>query len=111
MIRELANAVDIPFDSCQAISMHVLGMGTCGSEDCYKIAKTKPHGHHSGDVDEIQRRSRFAQKFPNWLCVAMRLKPKPNSRFASIEKIKEKTVGNTKDRVLVVFRELEKTPA
>ena len=41
-----------------------------GSEDCYKIAKfwakTTSHGHGSGEVDEVQRRSRFDQKDLNW---------------------------------------------
>ena len=40
------------------------------SEDCSKIAKfwakTTVHGPRSGDVHDIQRRSRFAQKAHNW---------------------------------------------
>ena len=43
---------------------------TCGSDDCFKIAKflakTTLHGHRSGDVDNVQRRFRFAQKRHNW---------------------------------------------
>ena len=41
-----------------------------GSEVCSKIAKfcekTSSHGHRSEYVDDIQRRSRFAQKGHNW---------------------------------------------
>ena len=41
-----------------------------GSEDCSKIAKfwakTISHGHRSGDVNDVQRRFRFAQKEHNW---------------------------------------------
>ena len=43
---------------------------TCGSQDCSKIskfwAKTMLHGHRSGDVDDVQRWSRFGQKGDNW---------------------------------------------
>ena len=41
---------------------------TCGSEDCSKIAS---HAHRSGDVDDVQRRSRFAEKIitGNKLCM------------------------------------------
>ena len=43
---------------------------TCGSEDFSKIAKfwvrTMSHGHRSRDVDDVKRRSRFAQKDHNW---------------------------------------------
>ena len=39
---------------------------TCASKDCSKIAKfwakTMSRGHCSGDVDDVQRRFRFAQK-------------------------------------------------
>ena len=48
----------------------VLRHETCGSECCSKIAKllakTTSHGHCSGDVDDVQRRSKFAQKGYNW---------------------------------------------
>ena len=37
----------------------------CGNEDCFKIAKfcakTKSNGRRSGEVEDVQRRSRFAQ--------------------------------------------------
>ena len=40
------------------------------SEDCSKIAKfwanTTSHGYRSGDVDDVQRRSRFAHKGHSW---------------------------------------------
>ena len=43
---------------------------TCGSEDCSRIAKfcakTTSHGHRSGDVDDVQRRFRFAEKSHIW---------------------------------------------
>ena len=39
-------------------------------EHCLKIAKfrakTISHGHRSGDMDNIQRQSRFAQEGHNW---------------------------------------------
>ena len=42
----------------------------CDSVDRFKIAKfsakTTSHGHRLGDVDGVQRRSRFAQKGHNW---------------------------------------------
>ena len=42
----------------------------CGSEACYKIAKfwakTTSHGHRSGDVDDVQPQSKFAQKGLNF---------------------------------------------
>ena len=42
-------------------------------------------GHRSGDVDDVRRRSRFAQ---NWChgCVAMALKPESNHPNKSVEK-------------------------
>ena len=43
---------------------------TCDSKDSVKIAKfcakRTSHGHRSGNVDEVQCRSRFAQKGRNW---------------------------------------------
>ena len=38
---------------------------TCGSEVKF-LAKTTSHSHCSGDVDDVQRRSRFAQKGHNF---------------------------------------------
>ena len=42
----------------------------CGNKDCSKIvkflARTTSHGHRSGDFDDVQQRSRFAQKGQNW---------------------------------------------
>ena len=39
---------------------------TCGSKDCSRIAKflgkVTSHGYHLGDVDDVQRRFRFAKK-------------------------------------------------
>ena len=58
---------------CSAHAKHFLGSfshETCGSEDCSRIvkfwAKTKSHGHCSGDVDNVQRWFSFAQKGHNW---------------------------------------------
>ena len=43
---------------------------TCCNEDCSKITKfwanTTSQGHRSGDVEDVQRRSRFVQKAHNW---------------------------------------------
>ena len=55
----------------------------CGSEDCSKMvkfwAKLTSQEYRSGDVDDFQRRSRFAQKGHSWVHgMAMALKPKPN---------------------------------
>ena len=65
-IREVADDVGISFSSCQAIFADVLDM----KQDCFKIAKfrakTTLNGHRSGDVDNDQRQSRFAQKGHNW---------------------------------------------
>ena len=67
-VREVANEVGKSFDSCQANFTDVLGMKSTAAY-C-KIAKfwekTTSHGHRSGDVDDVQRRSRFAQKGHNW---------------------------------------------
>ena len=58
-IREVVHDVSMSFGSCQP-SAHT------GSEDCSKMIKfwekTTSHGHRSGDVDDVQRWSRFAKK-------------------------------------------------
>ena len=50
--------------------LRIFGHETCRSEDCSKNAKfclkTSAHGHRSGDVEGVQRQSRFAQKGHNW---------------------------------------------
>ena len=57
-IREVADDVGISFILCQAIFMDVLGKKR-------KAAKTVPIAQFY-DVDDIQRRARFAQKGHNW---------------------------------------------
>ena len=64
-IREVADDVAITFGSCQAILMDVLGMKIVTKLQIKK-KKTMSHRHHSGDVDNVQRRSRFAQKGHKW---------------------------------------------
>ena len=48
-IREVTYDVGVSFGSCQAIFMEVFGM---------KHAAAKSDGHRSGNVDDVQRRSR-----------------------------------------------------
>ena len=70
-IREVADDAGISFGSCQAIFTDVLGMKRAAAKIVpFQIAKfwakTTSHGHRSGDVDDVQRRSRFVQKGHNW---------------------------------------------
>ena len=62
----------------------------CSIENCSKIAKfkakTTSHGHRSGVVGEVQRRSRFAQIGYNWWWIMGVLKPKSNHPNGSIQK-------------------------
>ena len=57
------------FGSCQ-IFTRVLGMKYVAPNIVPKLlkfwAKTTPHGHHTADVDNVQRRSSCARKCHNW---------------------------------------------
>ena len=63
-IGEVTDDFGISFGSCQAIFMDVLDMQY--SKIAKFWAKTTWHRLRSGDDDDIQRRSRFAQKAHNW---------------------------------------------
>ena len=107
--REVADDVGISFGSCQAIFTDDLGKKSCGSEDCFKIAKfwakTTSHGHRLGDVDDVQRRSRSVQTAHNWWRI-MDIETKDQSfRFATIEEIKEKS-NNSSWRKKARFRSI-----
>ena len=71
----------------------------------------------SGDVDDVQRQSRFAQNLDlataDFFLFPKLETPMKGKRFATIEEIKEKSkqealAGDTKKRVAKVFRGLEK---
>ena len=55
--------------SCQSTFTDALGMKRVAAKIVPKFAKfwakTRSHGHSSGDVDDVQRRSRFTQKGHN----------------------------------------------
>ena len=66
-IREVADDIGMSFGLCQAIFTDVLGMKLAAPKIVPKLLnfekkKTTSHGHRSGDVDNVQQRSRFAQK-------------------------------------------------
>ena len=69
-IKEVADDVGISFCSFQAIFFGCFRHETCGSNDCFKIAKfsakTTWHVHRLADVNDVQRQSRYAQKGHNW---------------------------------------------
>ena len=64
-IREVADDIDISFGSWQGIFTDVLSMKRV-AKDCSKIAKfwaeATSHAHPPCDVDDVQWRSRIAQK-------------------------------------------------
>ena len=68
-IREIADNVCTSFGSCHAIFADLLGMKRAAAKIVKKIAKlwakTISYGHPSGDIDNVQQRSRFAQKYHN----------------------------------------------
>ena len=63
-------SISFDFGSCQAIFSDVLGMKRAATEIVPKLpkflAKTTSHAYCSVDVDDVQRRSRYAQKGRNW---------------------------------------------
>ena len=62
-IREVADDVGIAYRSAHGKQLlRMFRHKSCGCEDC---AKRTSHGHRSGDVDNVQRQSRFAQKAHN----------------------------------------------
>ena len=65
-IREVADYVGISLSSRQIIFNNVLGMKYAAAKIVPKLLnfeqKKTSLGHHSGDVDEVKRRSRFAHK-------------------------------------------------
>ena len=66
-IREVADDVGISFDSWQAIFTDVLGMKRAVAESVSKLLNFQPIQLRKNiDVDNVQRRSRFAQKSYNW---------------------------------------------
>ena len=69
-IREVADDVGISLGSCQTIFTDVLGMKHKAAKIVPKLLnfeqKTTSHGRRSGNVDNVQRRSRFALKYHNW---------------------------------------------
>ena len=66
-IREVADDVGISFDSWQAIFTDVLGMKRAVAESVSKLLNFEPKQLRKNiDVDNVQRRSRFAQKSYNW---------------------------------------------
>ena len=78
-IREVADNIGISFGSCQAIFTDVFGTKCAAAKIVLKLHR---NGHRSEDVDDVQRRSRFAQKksllLTNHGRMAMTLKPKQN---------------------------------
>ena len=93
----------------------------CGSEHCYKIAKfwvkATAHGHRSsGDVDDVQRRSIFAQKDHNLPPLTFSSSQnwrhwRKESVWGDKRNIETGAVGDTKQWVSEVFGGLEKTLA
>ena len=62
-VREVADDVGISLGSCQAIFTDVLDMKRAAAKVPKLLnfePKPKSHGHRSEDVDEVQRRYRFA---------------------------------------------------
>ena len=64
-IRKVADDVDILFSSCQAIFTDVLGMKRAAAKIVPKLLNFEQKQHRSRDVDDVHRRSRFAQKGHN----------------------------------------------
>ena len=56
-ISDLAADVGISFGSCQAIFIHILGVKRAAAKIIPKLLNFE---HRSGDVDDVQRRFRFA---------------------------------------------------
>ena len=70
VMREVADDIGISFDSLQTIFTDVLGMKREAAAKIVQkiakfLAKISSHEHRLGDVDDVQRRSRFAQKDHN----------------------------------------------
>ena len=85
---------------------------TCVSEDCFKIAKfwikTTSHGHRSGDVDDVQRRCRFAQKGHKWWRIkCMTLKPKHNHPNGSVQKSQDRKRHVEFGQMWIYFEKIE----
>ena len=57
-VREVADAVGISFGLCQVIITYVLGMIRAAAKIVPKLLNFK---HRSADVDDVQRKYRFAQ--------------------------------------------------
>ena len=81
------------------------------------MKETKSHGHRY--VDEVQRRSRFAQKgynWPRWIFPPPKTKDTDERKafcydWGDKRKIEKGAVDDTKKRVLKVFRGLKKSLA
>ena len=71
-IREVADDVGISFGSCQVILTNVLGIKHASVKIVPKLLNFEQKQHRmdileiSGDIDYVQRQSRFAQKAHNW---------------------------------------------
>ena len=118
-IREVADNVGIAFSLFQAIFTVVLGMKCAAAKIVNFWAKTTSHGHCSGDAENVQRQSRFAQKGHNWWRIIFPL-PKTEDTderkafccdWGDRRKIEAAAVGDTKKRFPEVFRGLEKNAA
>ena len=95
-IREVADDVFISFGSCQAIFTDVLGMKRLLVLLVLIVkfwAKTTSHIHHSGDVDDIQRWSRFVKKVitgdESWV-YGYDIETKPNHPNGSVQKTRDR---------------------
>ena len=59
--REVPDEVGISFGSCQAIFTDVLSMKRVAAKIVKFWVKTTLHEHSLGDVDDVQRRFKYAQ--------------------------------------------------
>ena len=65
-IRKVADDVGISFGSCQTIFTDILGMKSAAAKIVPKLLNFKQKQRRMDvDIDDVQRRSRFAQKSHN----------------------------------------------